>query len=195
MRAFIREIIETVILSLMLFVGIQFMTQSFQVEGASMRPTLGHGDYLLVNKMAYRHVRLSGGELAGGVFFPFQEPRAGDVVVFKFPDNPERDFVKRLIGGPGDRIEIREGTVFVNGRVLDEPYVLPDELDFMDERVVEPNTYFVMGDNRANSADSRSWGSVPLENMVGVAWLRYWPLGEIGFLPGDGGGEGAAAAE
>ncbi len=200
MRIFIREIIETIILSLLLFVCIQFVGQSFQVEGTSMRPTLVQGQYLIVNKLVYRHISL---EEAGGAtdhtdgyighYFPFHAPRAGEVVVFNSPQYPGRDFVKRIIGVPGDTVEIRRGQVFINGEQIDEPYIIEDSDDDMDPVTVAPNAYFVLGDNRRNSADSRNWGTVPLENMIGVAWLRYWPPHEIGVLT-DTDGVGTASA-
>ena len=130
MRAVIREIIETIILSLLLFIGIQFAVQTYQVEGASMRPTLSQGQYLLVNKVVYRHFNVGGAEgaVSNGEFaedtliFPFHPPQHGEVVIFNFPDDPSRDFVKRVIGVPGDTVEIRDGQTFVNGTKLKESY-------------------------------------------------------------------------
>lgn len=192
MRAVIREIIETIILSLLLFVGIQFAVQTYQVEGASMRPTLTQGQYLLVNKVVYRHLNL-GVDAEGAVMenqfsedsliFPFHPPQHGEVVIFNFPNDPSRDFVKRVIGVPGDTVEIRGGRTFVNGEQLQESYASLDEYDEMDAYKVPPNAYFVMGDNRRQSNDSRDWGTVPLEYIVGRAWVRYWPPHQISIFP------------
>ena len=189
MRIFIREIIETIILSLLLFVGIQFVVQSFQVEGASMRPTLAQGNYLLVNKLVYRHIAIDG--YAGGdapdlpsvKLFPFHAPMRGEVVVFNSPHDPDRDFVKRVIGAPGDTVEIRKGEVFINGARIDEPYIEQADDDYMDAQEVPDGYFFVMGDNRRDSNDSRDWGAVPFENIIGMAWVRYWPLSDIRLFP------------
>lgn len=192
MRAVIREIIETIILSLLLFIGIQFAVQTYQVEGASMRPTLTQGQYLLVNKVVYRHLNVGGdaeGTAIGSEFsddsliFPFHPPQRGEVVIFSFPNDPSRDFVKRVIGIPGDTVEIRGGRTFVNGKRIQESYADLDEYDDMDAYKVPPNTYFVLGDNRRHSNDSRDWGTVPLENIVGRAWVRYWPPHQIAIFP------------
>ena len=192
MRAAIREIIETVILSLLLFIGIQFAVQTYQVEGASMKPTLAQGQYLLVNKLVYRHFDFGGGAegalrdgqfTSEGLIFPFHPPQHGEVVIVSFPDDPSRDFVKRLIGVSGDTVEIRAGRTFVNGVRLEEDYARLDDHDDMDALKVPANSFFVMGDNRLHSNDSRDWGTVPLENIVGRAWVRYWPPHEIRIFP------------
>ena len=192
MRAAIREIIETIILSLLLFIGIQFAVQTYQVEGASMRPTLTQGQYLLVNKLVYRHLDVGGGAEGAinnseftqeSLIFPFHPPQPGEVVIFSFPDDPSRDFVKRVIGVPGDTVEIRAGHTFVNGEQLNESYAKLDDYDDMDALKVPVNSFFVMGDNRLHSNDSRDWGTVPLENIVGRAWVRYWPPHQIGIFP------------
>lgn len=186
MRAVTREIIETIILSLLLFIGIQFAVQTYQVEGASMRPTLSQGQYLLVNKMVYRHLNLVAEGVVSGdefeedsIIFPFHPPQHGEVVIFNFPNDPSRDFVKRVIGVPGDMVEIREGHTFVNGKQIQEEYAELDDLDEMAALEVPANSYFVLGDNRKHSNDSRDWGTVPLEYIVGRAWVRYWPPHQI----------------
>ncbi|MYC08288.1 MAG: signal peptidase I [Chloroflexi bacterium] len=192
MRAAIREIIETIILSLLLFIGIQFAVQTYQVEGASMYPTLAQGQYLLVNKVIYRH--LSVGETVnisaqrddvarGTHIFPFHPPQHGEVVVFNAPNDPTRDFVKRVMGVPGDTVEIRDGRTYINGTRVQEDYAELDDFDEMEELIVPANSYFVMGDNRRHSNDSRDWGTVPLEHIVGRAWVRYWPPHEIRVFP------------
>ena len=192
MRAVTREIIETIILSLLLFIGIQFAAQTYQVEGASMRPTLSQGQYLLVNKIIYRHLSFGSeaeSAVKDGVFtqngriFPFHPPQRGEVVVFNFPNDPSRDFVKRVIGVPGDTVEIRDGHTFVNGAQLLENYAELEDFDEMEAFKVPLDSFFVMGDNRPHSNDSRDWGAVPLENIVGRAWVRYWPPHQIRIFP------------
>ncbi len=190
MRIVIREIIETIILSLLLFISIQFAVQTYQVEGASMHPTLAQGQYLLVNKLVYRHLNMGGTEDAAVEYeyqnrriFPFHPPQNGEVVIFNFPEDPTRDFVKRVIGVPGDTVEIRRGRTFVNGEQIQEPYAQRDEHDDMDAFKVPPDSFFVMGDNRQHSNDSRDWGTVPIENIVGKAWVRYWPPSQIHVFP------------
>ncbi|MXY46052.1 MAG: signal peptidase I [Chloroflexi bacterium] len=192
MRAAIREIIETIILSLLLFIGIQFTVQTYQVEGASMYPTLSQGQYLLVNKVIYRHLNVGetvdiaahkDDESPGSHIFPFHPPQRGEVVVFNAPEDPTRDFVKRVMGVPGDMVEIRNGRTYINGTRLQEDYAELDDFDEMEEFIVPANSYFVMGDNRRHSNDSRDWGTVPLEHIVGRAWVRYWPPHEIHVFP------------
>lgn len=192
MRAVIRETIETILLSLLLFIGIQFAVQTYQVEGASMYPTLAQGQYLLVNKVVYRHLSVGGtddiaarkdDESQGSRIFPFQPPQRGEVIVFNAPSDPTRDFVKRVMGVPGDTVEIRHGRTYINGKRLQEDYADLDNFDEMEAFAVPANSYFVMGDNRRHSNDSRDWGTVPLEYIVGRAWVRYWPPHEIRVFP------------
>lgn len=184
MRALIRELIETAILALLIFLALQFSVQNFRVQGPSMNPTLGEGQYLLVNKLVYLHfdprdlsTLLPFFDLSRDTsFFPFQSPRRGEVIVFRFPGDETRDFVKRVIGVPGDTVEIRQGKVFLNEEEVVEPYITYTDSRSMPPRQVLANTYFVLGDNRGASDDSRRWGQVPAENIIGRAWVRYWPL-------------------
>ena len=188
MRKTLREILQTVLLTLILFAGLQGTVQNVRVDGFSMRPTLDEDQYLLVNKLAYSQVRLAnlsryipfvdlGDEESSYLFDP---PQRGDVVVFRFPVDPSRDFVKRVIAVPGDSVEIRNGNVFVNDKALEEPYTLDDPRGItMLEQVMGPDEYFVLGDNRLQSNDSKNWGPVPLENIIGKVWVSYWPLSEI----------------
>ena len=184
MRIVIRELFETVILALLIFLGLQFSMGNYRVEGSSMVPTLEEGEYVIVNKLVY--LKLDPREIAGllpfvdtqdeGGFFPFHPPRRGEVIIFRFPANPKRDFVKRVIGVPGDTIEIQRGKVLVNGVALNEPYVTHTDRNDMTETRVPPKSYFVLGDNRRASNDSRDWGPVPAENIIGRAWVSFWPL-------------------
>ena len=187
MRALIRELIETVILALLIFLGLQFSIQNFRVEGSSMQPTLEEGQYVLVNKLVY--LRLAPQGLSSllpfvnsdreEVIFPFSAPSLGDVIIFHFPRDPSRDFVKRVIGVPGDVVEIKQGRVFLNGEEIDEPYVTHPDRGSMAPRSIPENSFFVLGDNRRASNDSRDWGTVPAELIIGRAWVSYWPLDRL----------------
>ena len=185
MRRLFREILQTALLALVLFSGLQISIQNYRVEGFSMQPTLAEGQYLLVNKLAYYHVDT--GHLSrylplidgqdGDVSYLVRPPERGEIVVFRFPNDPSRNFVKRIVAIPGDSIEIRRGDVYVNDQLIDEPYLVePSRNTIMARTVMGPDEYFVMGDNRVHSNDSRSWGAVPLENIIGRVWVSYWPL-------------------
>ena len=189
-----REIIEAVVLATVVFMLLQVTVRNFRVEGYSMDPTLEHGQYLLVNRLVYLQVDM--GRLAEIV--PFWEagegmsghvihaPKRGEVIVFEFPDsnpnNPKKDFVKRVVGLPGETIRMNAGTVFVNEVELDEPYLAEKDGSHAAEITLGEVEYFVLGDNRAHSNDSRSWGAVPEANLRGKAWLVYWPAPEIQVL-------------
>jgi signal peptidase I len=181
------ELAQTIALAILIFLLVRAVAQNFRVEGPSMEPGLHNGQYLLVNKAVY--FKLDLGTLHkfipfidsdGGEQFLFHAPERGDVIVFRFPRDPSRDFIKRVIGVPGDTISIREGVVTVNGVAIEEPYINGGARGDMPEEVVPPGNYFVLGDNRANSSDSRTWGHVPEENIIGKAMLTYWPLSELG---------------
>ncbi len=148
---FVIDLVETVALSIILFLVINAVSARIRVDGFSMEPTLQSGEFVVVNKLAYR----------------FAEPARGDVVVFHFPRNPDQEYIKRVIGLPGDRISVADGTVFINGFPLDEPYVKSPPA-YENEWVVSESGLFVLGDNRNNSSDSHNWGEVPLELIVGV---------------------------
>jgi len=173
----VREVIETIVLTVLMFLVIRFAVQNFNIEGHSMEPSLHDQELILVDKWTYL----------------FHPPSRGDVIVFvaPLPLNPPQDYIKRVIGLPGDVITIQNTTVIVDGVTLKETYVDPRNLGptFEDRRIVNmvvpPNDYFVLGDNRANSSDSRVWGFVPKQNIVGRAALVYWPLQQDnnGFLP------------
>ncbi|HHY97878.1 MAG TPA: signal peptidase I [Firmicutes bacterium] len=147
---------------------ITFVAQSFVVQGSSMEPTLHNGERLLVNKFIYR----------------FAKPARGQIVVFRFPADPRRKFIKRVIGVAGDEILIRNSTVFLNGEPLEEGYILDSTLGDWGPEVVPDGRIFVLGDNRNNSEDSRfsDVGFVPLRNVVGQAFLIYWPPGRMGLI-------------
>jgi signal peptidase I len=159
-RRTILDTLETIILSLVLFLAINAISERIRVESISMQPTLYPGDYVIVNKLAYR--------FKGG-------PERGDVIVFRYPPNPEAiPYIKRVIGLPGDQIHISDGKILVNGQLMLEPY-LQVTTNRGGDWTVPAGQLFVMGDNRNNSSDSRSWGFVPLENIIGRAELIYLP--------------------
>jgi len=189
-RRLARELIETLILALLIFLAVRAALQNFRVEGSSMDTTLHDGQYLIVNKAIYTRINLK----TIGRFIPFYDPgddpvrylfrrpQRGDVVVFRFPNNPERDFIKRIIGEPGDTVEVRSGTVYIDGGPLDEPYITNKPTYSYGPGEVPPKQYFVLGDNRNNSYDSHVWGFLPEENIIGQAWLSYWPMDFFGLV-------------
>jgi signal peptidase I len=181
------ELLQTLVLAALIFFAVRAVAQNFRVEGSSMEPGLHDGQYLLVNKAVYFKLNLD--TLSKYIpfidpgdkpqRFLFRSPKRGDVIVFRFPRDPDRDFIKRIIGVPGDTVRIEEGLVYVNGVALQEPYTNPGRYN-MDEKVVPNGSYFVLGDNRSNSFDSHVWDFLPEENIIGQAMLSYWPLDNFG---------------
>src|SRR5258706_9785616 len=170
----LREIIETVVLTILMFLVIRFAVQNFNTEGTSMEPTLHNTELILVDKWTYL----------------FHQPSRGDIVVFVAPPQPSQDYIKRIVAIPGDKITVDGTTVTVDGVTLKETYIAPvnqgNPYAYKQiSEVVPPNDYFVMGDNRRGSYDSRAWGFVPRKNIIGRAAFVYWPLGQDnnGFLP------------
>lgn len=163
----LRELIETLLLTLVIFLLIRFAVQNFRIEGYSMEPNFHDGQFLLVNKLEYK----------------IRPPQRGDVIVLQYPPAPVRDFIKRVIGLPGERIEVVNGRVFINGAPLIENYPLNPGSYSYGPVTVGPDEYFVLGDNRNNSSDSHSWGMLPLKNIVGKAWVSYWPPQMMGLVP------------
>jgi signal peptidase I len=163
------ELAETLAITLVLFLAARWSLQPFTVQGQSMEPTLHNSEYILVDKLTYR----------------FRSPERGDVVVFVFPGDTSLDYIKRVIGVPGDHVVIRPGHVYVNGHQLNEPYVSaePDYggCTYCDVTVPQ-GKFFVLGDNRNNSSDSHEWGLLPRQNVIGRAWISYWPLPDITYL-------------
>ncbi|HZA24797.1 MAG TPA: signal peptidase I [Dehalococcoidia bacterium] len=190
MSSIVREFLEAVVLALVVFLVIQTSIQNFKVEGSSMHPTLEGGQYLLVNKLVY--FRIDKERLSRIIpfwkvddteqSFAVHPPLRGEVIVFHFPRDPSRDFVKRVIGLPGDRVRIHNGTVYVNGLALNESYLTSQDTSNMDQVFLREGEYFVLGDNRRGSNDSRNWGPVPEENILGKVWIIYWPLSKWGLL-------------
>lgn len=161
------DILETLLLSVVLFFLINALSARIKIDGSSMEPNLHHGEFVIVSKINYR----------------IGEPERGDVVVFDFPRNITQEYIKRIIGLPGEQIRIEDGNVYVNGLLLTEPYLMKDP-HYEGEWVVPENALFVLGDNRNNSSDSHNWGMVPMENVIGEALLVYWPPSEWGLING-----------
>jgi signal peptidase I len=165
----LRELVEVIVLAVILYFGISFAVQAVHVEGLSMFATLDDNDYLIANKIDYR----------------LHAPQRGDIIILRPPSDNSKDFIKRIIALPGERILISHGFVYINGHKLDEPY-LPEawtQLDTWggpDGMVVPPNSYFVMGDNRNRSQDSRIFGFIGRDRIDGRAWFRIWPLNHFG---------------
>jgi signal peptidase I len=165
--AWLRDLFLSVLIAI---VVILFLYQPVKVEGTSMMPSLIDQERIFINKFVYR--------------FGIADIGRGDTVVFWFPGDPSKSYIKRVIGAPGDTIEVIEGKVFVNGRALPEPYV-PDEYRdhvSMSRSVVPADQYFVLGDHRSSSNDSRMWGMVPRRYIYGKAAFVYWPLDRLGLL-------------
>lgn len=168
------DVIESVVVALSVFVVVYlFLVQPHQVKGASMDPTFHDGEYILTDKISYR----------------FNQPQRGDVIVFKAPRNPDFDYIKRILGVPGDKILILDGTVYVNNQKLDEKYIESDTVILPGQYIKEgqevslsDGEYFVLGDNRSHSSDSRQWGTVPKKDIIGRAFFRYWPFTKFGLI-------------
>lgn len=189
MKSIVREVLETLVLAAAIFMLVQATVQTSRVELTSMEPNLHPGQRLLINKAVYFSV--SGGLLSKlpfmkhiyGKFYAFHPPRQGEIIIFRPPVDPKRDYVKRVIATPGETVEIKDSKVFVNGVALKEPYIKDPPRYIMAPVVVPSNSYFVLGDNRNYSSDSHIWGTVPAQNIVGKAWLTYWPAASWGLAP------------
>jgi signal peptidase I len=177
-RGSLRENIQAILIAVVLALFIRaFVVQAFKIPSGSMLETLQIGDHILVNKFIYgTHIPFTDLSIA-----PVRKPERGDIVVFKYPLDEKRDFIKRLIGIPGDTIEIKNKIVFVNGKELMDPYVdhrdgniIPGKRDNFGPVTVPEGSYFVMGDNRDGSFDSRFWGYVKEDEVVGKALIIYW---------------------
>ncbi len=170
----VREYAETLVIALAIALFVRsFVVQAFKIPSSSMEPTLLVGDHILVSKFLYG-IRIP---LIGKKVLSFSNPRRGDVIVFIFPNDRSKDFIKRVIGLPGEKVEIRERKIYINDRLIEDPwgkYFPPDRLINVGPEVVPPNALFVMGDNRNNSEDSRYWGFVPLDDVLGKAFVMYW---------------------
>ncbi len=168
----LREVAEVVVLAIILYFGISFAVQAVHVEGLSMYATLDDNDYLIANKIDYR----------------LHPPQRGDIIILRPPTDNSKDFIKRVIALPGEKLLIRDGYVYINGHKLEEPY-LPEAWTTLnnpapwsvgDGAVIPANEYFVMGDNRNRSQDSRIFGPISRDRIDGRAWFRIWPLDHFG---------------
>ncbi|MBT5775651.1 MAG: signal peptidase I [Dehalococcoidia bacterium] len=184
----VSETLEVIALAILMFMAVRAVGQNFIVDGRSMEPTFLNAELLIVNRVAYLDVDLS---WAPGVetehWRPFGEPEQGDVVVFIYPGDlvNERDFIKRVIALPGQTVEIRDGTAIVDGVTLVEPYLGEDWIGDLAPQVVPEGHLFVMGDNRRNSSDSRTWGMLDQQLLIGRVDLRYWPFDRMGLVDHD----------
>jgi signal peptidase I len=159
MRDFFRDIVITLILAVVIFFALQFTLGNFVVIGSSMQPSFHEGERVVASKLSYK----------------LHEPERGDVIVFRPPDGGEEDYIKRIIGLPGEIVEVKDGVVYVDNQSLDEPYIKgPPSYSYSTE-IVPENEYWVLGDNRNNSNDSHTGWTVPRENIIGKAWLVIWP--------------------
>jgi signal peptidase I len=167
LKKLVIEIIGTLLAGVLIFILINISVQYSIVEGSSMEPNLHNGQRLLINKIAYSN------------------PQRGDIIIFPPPHvaDPDKDFIKRIIGLPGEVIEIKDGIVYINGSPLDEPYIEDNAGINLALTVVPDGEYFVLGDNRGNSQDSRFGWTVPGESIVGKAWLSIWPPKDWGLAP------------
>ncbi|MFN7088202.1 MAG: signal peptidase I [Candidatus Paceibacteria bacterium] len=166
-KLFILETVEVILISAAIILPIRyFLVQPFFVKGQSMEPTFYDGDYLIIDELSFR----------------FREPQRGEVVVFRFPQQPSQFYIKRIIGLPGETIEILAGKINIttpSGEkfLLSEPYLKNKEKTLGNLKItLEKNQYFVLGDNRDSSYDSRRWGPLPKDNIVGRVWIRPWPF-------------------
>ena len=159
-RSALRELVETVLLTLLIYVLVRhFLFENYMVVGHSMDTTLENEQYLVVSKLAYR----------------LHDPQRGDIVVFRDPKNSDRKLIKRVIGLPGEVLEIRQGQIFIDQQQLDERYITNPGRYSVPPTPIPADHYYVLGDNRNNSSDSHNWGTLPSEKIVGKAWLSYWP--------------------
>ena len=166
MRTFFREILGTIALTIVIFILLQITFQTFIVVGSSMEPNFETEQRLLIIKTVYH----------------FHEPERGDVIVFSPVGSHQADYIKRIIASPGDTVEVKTGTVYVNDSPLDEPYIKDPPAYTLPERKIPDNNYFVLGDNRNNSNDSHNGWTVPRQNVKGKAWLSIWPPGQWGLV-------------
>jgi signal peptidase I len=166
MKDFARDMVVTILVAVLSFFLLNASVQSCVVYGSSMEPTVAEKQRLLISKIAYY----------------FQPPGRGDIIVFEPSSKQQPDYIKRIIGLPGDTVEIQGGSVYVNGQKLDEPYIKSAPRYTLPAKLLAENNYFVLGDNRNNSNDSHNGWTIPRENIVGKVWLRFWPPADWGIM-------------
>lgn len=197
----LREVLETLLIALVIFVAVRAIVLNFRVDGVSMQPNLKNNEMLLVNRNAYLSYDkdtwfgwIPGVDSEDGdIVYPFGKPERGDIVVVDPPAaaTVDKPYIKRVIGEPGDQIEIRDDRVFVNGQRLTEPYLPaglrttcePERKQICGPLTVPEDSVLVLGDNRINSEDSRFFGVVPIDDIIGKTWITYWPRDEFGPVP------------
>jgi len=162
-KLLIRQILETIVLAILIYLLIHTAFRNFVVVGSSMEPSLHDGQLVLVNKASYWFNK---------------SPRGGDIVVLRNPKPPPETVIKRVIGVPGDTVRIENGQTYINGQPVGEPYIKQQPTYHYGPRTIPEGCYFVLGDNRNSSQDSRIWGPVAEKNIIGKAWLIIWPLGK-----------------
>lgn len=170
------DFVQTIVTAFLIFIVIYlFLLQPHQVKGNSMQPNFENNEYLLTDKISYR----------------FNSPKRGDVVIFESPTQKNYDYIKRIIGLPNERIKLQDSKFYINDKLLDESAYLPANVitspgEFLKsgkDVTVPDNQFFVVGDNRPHSSDSREWGFIPKESIIGKAWFRYWPPSRWGLIP------------
>ena len=174
---FFFDVLESIVVALAIFVVVYlFFFQPHQVKGASMEPNFHDGEYILTNKFEYR----------------FSGPKRGDVIVFKSPANPDVDYIKRIIGTPGERVKLANNHFYINDVMLEESYISPKLFTYHgsflaenQEIIVPEESYFVSGDNRPRSSDSREWGTIERSSIIGKSQLRYWPPDRAGIIKAE----------
>lgn len=194
-RSAMWEIVETLVLALLIFVAVRSVVLNFRVDGLSMEPSLASGQMLLVNRQVYFHfdanrvlnlipfVERDGQR----IIYPFHPPQRGDIIVLHPPVNQGKPYIKRVIALPGERIAIHDGAVYINGERLQEDYLNGVATSWggsvgREDITVPRGHVFVMGDNRNNSTDSRSFGTIEIDEIIGKAWISYWPTDRISFI-------------
>jgi signal peptidase I len=163
---FFGELFQTVLIAGVLFLAVNLLTARIRVEGISMEPSLHEGQFVVVNRLAYR----------------WNDAARGDIIVFRPPPDPSRRFIKRVIGLPGNTVTVSGGNVYIDGQIIEEPYIAAAPR-YDGEWIIGPDEVFVLGDNRNNSSDSQTWGPLPIDEIIGKAIIIYWPPSEIGLLP------------
>ena len=167
-KSALREFAETILFTLLIYVLVRhFLFENYRVVGFSMTPTLENDQFLVVNKLDYR----------------LHDPQRGDIIVLRDPRDGDRKLIKRLIGLPGETVEIKRGQVYIDGQELDELYIATPSQYSLAPTLIPAEQYFVLGDNRNNSSDSHNWGTLSGDKIVGKAWLSYWPPDLWGIVP------------
>jgi signal peptidase I len=165
-KALVFDVLETLLLTIIIYAVLSTFVGRFKVLSVSMEPTLYEGQYLLISKQTHK-------------IWPL---RRGDVLVFQYPRSPQKNYIKRLIGLPGEKIELRNGELYINDKFVPEPWLSVQTRGNLDSRSLGQDEYFVMGDNRNNSSDSRTWGSINSQHIIGKAIFRYWPFSDLGLI-------------